>query len=164
MTLDDLSEMCSALRSAQQAHEDAKLNLKQAAEQLRLLEEETIPGAMQELGFEKIVLETGEEIKCVQEVYCSIPRAMAHDAHAWLHDHGHGGLIKTEVKVNFGKDEWDDAEAFSYRLHEQGIPHDLGQKVHPQTLKAFVKEQLAQGTDIPLELFGARPVYKAKVK
>jgi hypothetical protein len=36
--------------------------------------------------------------------------------------------------------------------------------VHAQTLKAFIKEQMAKGVDVPLELFGAYPYSKAVIK
>jgi hypothetical protein len=43
----------------------------------------------------------------------------------------------------------------------------LERGVHPQTLKAFLREQLSktreEGDDIPLDLFGARPVWVSKI-
>ena len=44
-----------------------------------------------------------------------------------------------------------------------GFDPALDQGVHAQTLKAFLKEQLSKGANIPLELFGARPVWTAKI-
>ena len=51
----------------------------------------------------------------------------------------------------------------SERLRAMGLQPSLDQSVHAQTLKAFLKEQLAMGTNIPLDLFGARPVWTAKL-
>jgi hypothetical protein len=52
------------------------------------------------------------------------------------------------------------------KLIENGMREmTLDRNVHPQTLKSFVKEQLQKEVvEIPLELFGARPVQTAKVK
>lgn len=40
----------------------------------------------------------------------------------------------------------------------------MDRSVHPNTLQAFIKERLASGEAVPLELFNARPISKAKVK
>lgn len=164
ITLNDLSEAVSALKEAAQAVEDANNELKEAKKKELTIREETIPGMMQELGFEKIKLESGEEVSCKQEVYCSIPKDCKYQAFEWLEENGHGGLIKTEIKVSYGKGELEEAIELESRLATEGLRPSLAQNVHAQTLKAFVKEQLAAGNDLPLELFGARPVMTAKVK
>ena len=49
-------------------------------------------------------------------------------------------------------------------LRELGLQPEVKQDVHAQTLKAWLREQLEQGAEVDLELFGARPVWVAKVK
>lgn len=164
ISLDDMSALAHALRDAEVAVEDAEQRLKDAKERERLLREETIPSAMQELELKELVLESGETISVKQEVYASIPKANQQPAFKWLDDNGFGGLIKVEVSVVFGKGEKDDAIEFADHLRANGMAPEFSEGVHAQTLKAFLKEQIAEGRkDLPLELFGARPVWTAKV-
>lgn len=162
-TLTEMAELARAMVDADKAVEQAEATLKVATESARQLREETIPAAMQELGLEELKLDTGEKLSIKQEVYASIPKANQAEAYAWLEEHGFGGLIKTEVSTPFGKGELEAAMQLVERLQSEGLPAEASQSVHAQTLKAFLREQLAQAADIPLELFGARPVWTAKL-
>ena len=64
----------------------------------------------------------------------------------------------------FGKGESEQALQLCAELQAKGVAAQFEQTVAPQTLKAFLREQLAAGTDLPLELFGARPVWTTKLK
>ena len=81
----------------------------------------------------------------------------------WLMANGHGGLIKNEVTVKFGKDEDDRARATVQSLLQQGLSPNVKQGVHPQTLNAFVKEQLTGGMDLPADIFGIYVGSRAKI-
>lgn len=131
---------------------------------VRGIKEETIPMAMQELGLSSITLTTGEQLSVFQEVYASIPVANREQAYEWLEEHGFGGLIKISVNAEFGKGERERAEAAFNLMYEFGAAPELSRGVHAQTLKAFLKEQLATGSDIDLDLFGARPTWSTKIK
>ena len=41
--------------------------------------------------------------------------------------------------------------------------YKLKEAVHPQTLKAFVREQVEKGSDIPVSLFNIFSGFKAKI-
>ena len=163
ISLDDMASLARALVDADSAVEDADQALKDAKERARVLREETIPSAMQELGLEELKLATGQKLSIKQEVYASIPASNKQAAFQWLNDNGFGGLIKIDVDASFGKGEQDAALALYQELTSRGLTASFDQGVHAQTLKAFLKEQLSQGTNIPLDLFGARPVWTAKL-
>lgn len=164
ISLDEMSSLASALVDADVGIEQAEEALKQAKERARVLREETIPSAMQELGLESLVLSTGQKLSVQQEVYASIPSGGKPAAFQWLNDNGFGGLIKVEVSTLFGKGEQESAVELYKELTGRGLEMDLQENVHAQTLKAFLKEQLAKGNaDLPLELFGARAVFCAKI-
>lgn len=164
ITLTQMTEMARALVEAEHATERAEVALKEAKERERILREETLPSAMQELGVELLRLESGEELSMKQDVYASIPAASKVAAFKWLEDGGFSGLIKTDVVISYGRDEASIARKMLADLGKKGLSVKLNEAVNPQTLKAFLREQIAEGTDIPLELFGARPVWTAKVK
>lgn len=143
--------------------EDLETQLTAAKADVRRIEQEDLPDLMQELGLETFKLKTGEVIEVKQDVDCSITEARRHDAHQWLIANGFGGLIKTEVVVAFGRGEHDAAEEFAGKLAEEGKDPNLVERVHPMTLKSFVKEQMAAGTALPFELFGVHPFNKVKI-
>lgn len=143
--------------------EQAETNLKGIKERARVLREETIPSAMQELGLSELKLETGQKLSVKQDVYASIPSDGKVAAYDWLDVNGFGGLLKVEVVTNYSKGEKDLAAALYEELAGRGLQATIDQSVHAQTLKAFLREQIAAGTNIPLELFGARPIWVAKI-
>lgn len=176
--LEELTAAAKKLVDAEKATTDAENALKVAKEKERVLREETLPGMMQEIGVEKMTLLDGNEITVKQEVYASVPEGRKAVAWNWLEKNNFGGLIKTSVSVDFGKGELEEAEKLIDELATIGVTNAvLSRDVHPQTLKAFLKERLAEPktefteeeaaagmTPLSLEMFGARAVQTAKVK
>ena len=162
--LGEVESLHVALESAKDDLEQAETALKSAKERVRKLTEEDIPAAMQELGYKKVVLANGAEVTVKAEVYASIPVKHRRDAHEWLDANGFGSLIRATISAQFGRGEKDDADRLLDTLRSSGIDADKKEAVHPQTLKAFLREQLEKGNDVPLHLFGARPVDVAVIK
>lgn len=159
-----LADLSRALVQAEKDEAAAEEALKQKKEARRRIEEEDIPSVMTEIGVDKLRLVTGEEITVKSEVFAAIPKESKTAAHDWLFDHGFGGLIQTEVTIVFNRDSVEQAAELADELRENGFEPEFSLGVNAQTLKAFLREQLAAGKDIPLELFGARPTKIAKVK
>lgn len=181
ITINEMTEAAQRLVAAEKATAEAEAALKEAKERERFMREETLPGMMQELGVEKMTLTDGNEITVKPEVYCSITEYNRSAAFAWLESNEGGGIIKTQVSVPFGKGELQQAIELVEKLNEQlGVDTaTIDRAVHPQTLKAFLKERLAdpKGEDdftpeeravgkgpLPLETFSARYVQTAKIK
>lgn len=164
ISLEQMTNLANALLDAEDKVASAEKELKAAKEQARLLREETIPSAMQELGLDSFKLTTGETFTVKQEVYASIPSDYKEEAMRWLERNGFGGLIKVDVTAAFGRNQKDISTSLLEELHRRGFATKVSEGVAPQTLKAFLREQLAKGTDIPLDLFGARPTWITKIK
>lgn len=164
ITLGELSALAHALVAADREVDAAEALLRQRKEEARLLREESIPMAMAELGLNEVRLDSGERVTVKQDVYASIPPDKRNEAYAWLEANGFGGLIKTEVVMHFTRGELDAAKQLAAELKQEGYEPELEQGVHVQTLRAFLREQLEQANAaLPLELFGAKPVWLAKV-
>lgn len=163
-TLKELSTLCQQLRIAEAEGLALAAKAAEKLKEIQRLTEEDIPALMQELQLQKIVLESGETITVGLEVYASIPAANKEEAFQWLVLNNHGGLIKTDLSLAFGREELDKAKALAAELAEKGLEPVIDQSVHANTLKAFIKEQLKEGKEVPLALFGARSVNKAKIK
>lgn len=162
-SVEDMTELARALVEADKVVDQLKASLKDAEERARLLREESIPSAMQELGLAELRLLSGQRVRVKQDVYASVPVARRNEAWGWLEERGYGGLIKTQVAVQYGRGELPDAEELAEELLKRGLRTELNRNVHPQTLKAFLREQLSLANNVPLELFGARPVWVAEI-
>ena len=127
------------------------------------VEREDLPELMREVGLTKLTLTDGTEVTLTEEVTAAITEERRQAAHAWLREHNFGGLIKTLLTVPFGRGEEDEARRMAERIAEE---HEcsLDEKVHPQTLKAFVREQVEDGKPLPFDLFGVHPFSRAKIK
>ena len=109
---------------------------------------------MHELGLESLTLKDGSAVKVKQLVQASIPVKHRETAFQWLRDRGHGDLIKNQISAEFGKGEDKSAGEFIDNIKSLGYEPKQKVWVEPMTLKAFVREQIAEGVDIPMETFG----------
>lgn len=133
------------------------------AEMLRL-EREDLPELMSEVGLEEFRLKDGTVVKITEDCSAAITDATRERALRWLIDNDFGGLIKTQVTVEFGRGDRESAEALAQELAESRSGVECKEAVHPSTLKAFVKEQMRDGKPIPMDLFNVYPYSKAVLK
>jgi len=163
VSLEDVAHLARALLDAEQAEAQAEQALAKAQAHTTKLREETIPGVMQEMGLKSIALSTGQTVSLKDEVYASIPKDNKPDAFKWLDANGFGSLIKTEVSIEWGRGDMKKALTFYKRVRKTLPQANMDMTVHAQTLKAFIREQLAKAASVPLDLFGARSVLVAKI-
>lgn len=142
---------------------DLELILKNRKEDLRTVSEELLPEALLEAGgLTEIRLASGEKISVRPYYSGSISQKNRPAAHGWLRDNGHGDLIKHEIKAAFGKGEEEAAARAASALRDLGVEFSDDDKVHPQTLRAFIREQTEAGVQIP-ETLGAHVGQRAKI-
>ena len=138
--------------------------VKAKKEEFRATSEQELPEAMQAAGLTELVLSTGEKITISEFYNAHISKVNQETAYNWLVSNGHAGLIKNEVSLKFARDQERIAEETVLALKARGLSPEIRQSVHPSTLKAFVKEQLTSGKDIPSEPFGIYIGSKAIIK
>lgn len=137
--------------------------VKDAKEELRVVAEELLPEAMQMAGMSEFRLASGLKVTVRDDVYASIRADYAEQACEWLQQNGLGDVIKDEVKINFGRGETLLAAKFLEMAEQYRLAASEKAGVHPQTLKALVKEQMAKGVQFPEALFAVQPVRRAKI-
>jgi len=137
---------------------------REVKDRLRQVSERELPDAMDEAGVEGFTLKDGRKVSIKVEYYASIPKDKQPLAFSWLRERGHDGLIKRNVTAKFGKGEDGLAEAFvAWAREHYFVPIDDKQSVHHQTLKAFVREQMEDGIEIPQDVFGVHVRNVAKI-
>ena len=143
---------------------ELEADLKAKKEELRLTSEQELTDAMQQAGLTQITLSSGEKIAINEFYNAHISKANQEKAYEWLVTNGHEGLIKNEVLLKFGREETEVVDQTVSALQSRGLSPEVRQSVHPSTLKAFVKEQITTGNDIPTEPFGIYIGTKATIK
>ena len=153
-SLKEMADLCAEQVALEEEMRQLEEQLKAKATAARKLSQEIIPARMSELGLESLTLSDGSSIKIKQLVHASIPVRYRDKAFQWLRDNGHGDIIKNQVSATFGKGEDTSASNFIDKIEELGYQPQQKVWVEPMTLKAFVREQIAEGNEIPTDQFG----------
>lgn len=164
---DLLTRITRTVRELRVAREDvtqAEAALRACQERVRQIEEFTLPEMMREAGQTLLRTVDGETVELTETLHASIPAANLPGALSWLLEHGQAAIIKRKMELAFGKDEAEKADRALAIILEAGYTPKDTQSVHPQTLAAAIRELLAAGVDVPLELLGAHVRSIAKVK
>lgn len=147
-----------------------KLNdeLAKASFELRKVSETEIPDIFLKLNLQDFRLASGEKVTVKPYYSASISTEKAKDAFAWLRDHDYGDIIKHEVKAQFGKGEDEACQELKKVLDQLHLNYIDHEGVHPQTLKAFVKERVETMSEaeekFPMELFNVYLGKKTKIE
>jgi ATP phosphoribosyltransferase regulatory subunit HisZ len=135
------------------ARREADLQL--LRDQHKDLSERQLPDLMDEVGMASFVTRSGASVEINEVVRASIPKALQSQAFRWLRDHNHAAMIKREVKLLFGLGQEEQANKLIQHLTEDlGLEPDDKAAVNAQTLSAFVRGELAEGREVPLDLLG----------
>ena len=148
-----LSDKVIELKNLEDEIQNAEESVSKLKEKAKTLSEFEIPKMMEEMHITKLKLKDGEIIE-IKKIYgASISPENQEKAFTWLRNNGLGDIIKNDITVTFGRGE--DNKAANYAVLAQGQGYEPVQKigVHPQTLKAIVRERLESGREMPSDLF-----------
>ena len=161
--LENIGELATELVRLQKEVEYCEGILKQAKENLRIVQEGKLPAALDQAGLSEIKLDTGEKVSINTFYNCSIDASKKPEAFDWLHDNGHGDIVKHTISLDFKKGESDQATTAVSALVEAGFDPVDQTKVAPQTLKAFARVEVEAGRQLP-DFFKLYIGQKATVK
>jgi hypothetical protein len=164
---EDLSSVGALAKRAKELEkeiEELETVTKERKEQQRKLLEDTIPAMLSELGMKSFKMADGSLIDIKPFYSASIREENRAKAYEWLRNNGFDDIIKNTVSVRFGRGEDGLCDTLLNQLREQNYPVEQAQKIEPQTLKAWVREQVERGNEFPTELFGAYVGQKATIK
>ena len=164
---DDLKSVAAIARTIASKEEQLaqlEAQVKETKKELLKLTDEDLPGLLHEMGLAKFALEDGSEVSVKPTYGASIKVDNREAAFEWLRTNGYDDIIKNSVSCSFGRGEDELAAQFSRMAAEQGYVPENKTEVHPQTLKAWVKERVETGEEFPMELFGAYVGQRAYIK
>lgn len=128
--------------------------------ELKRVAEEELPDMLNAVGLPSITLADGSIIAISDNTSASITDDNRSAAHKWMREKGFGDLIKNVVSVTFGKGEDHFAVELVQTINKLADNGELKfgtldqkEAVHPSTLKAFVRERLKNGDELPAQTF-----------
>lgn len=157
-----LNRLCDKLAEAKALIDQKERELNDAQEGYRRLRENDIPELMLSVGLTELTMKNGVRVELREEVRVGLPKSEPARTNAlkWLHDEGHGGLVKTEISVKLNREQLREAAELWSMMEryqsERGVVLDTKKKedVNYQTLNAFFRAEIRSGNEVPLELFG----------
>ena len=159
----DIAKSCNKLLETQKELNTLDDKIKTLKETESTLSEQTIPDLMHRAGIASIKLDDGTKVEVKPFYSAKIPISRTEEAFTWLRDNGHGDLIKNNVLLSFARSQDNEAKSLVAELRSKGHNVKQTEKVEPMTLKAFVKEQIQEGKNVPSEVFGVYVASKTKL-
>ncbi len=158
-----ISEKCNQLKDLRNQIEDAEEKLSLLKNKSRDLEERIIPEMMQEAGVSLLKLVDGSSVEVKPFYAAKIPESRVEEAFSWLRGNGFEDLIKNTVTASFNRGQDNQVSELIKVCEEHGFNYNKKEKVELMTLKAFVKEQVETGKQLPFDLFGVYIANKTKI-
>lgn len=159
-----MSDLARRAKMLEHEMDQLEATLKERKESYRKITEEALPEAMAELGLQSFVMDDGSKIDIKPFYSATISAERRAEAYEWLRQRGFDDIIKNTVSVRFGRGEDELCTRLLDLLRQQGYPSEQVEKIEPMTLKAWVKEQVERGAELPTELFGVYIGQKATIK
>lgn len=161
--MEDIATACNKLLDIQKEVSALEDQLKKKKEQELKLSEQDIPNLMQKAGAASIKLTDGTAVEIKPYYGARIPASRTEEAFNWLRENNFADLIKNNVTLTFNRNEDNQAKALVDDLRNKGHNVKQAEKVEPMTLKAFVREQIEKGKDVPADLFGVYVATRTKL-
>lgn len=161
--MEDIATACNKLLDIQKEVSALEDQLKKKKEQELKLSEQDIPNLMQKAGAASIKLTDGTAVEIKPYYGARIPASRTEEAFDWLRENNYADLIKNNVTLTFGRNEDNMAKSLVDDLRNKGHNVKQAEKVEPMTLKAFVREQIEKGKDVPADLFGVYVATRTKI-
>lgn len=161
--LQELGELANKVANLDEKIIQKENELKNLRKEYNDVATNKIPDLFDEFGLSKLTLTDGTFIEINRKYAASITKENQSECFKWLKKHKFDSLIKHQLISNLKKGENKEAAEILKLCKKLGVTYVDKKSVHPNTLSAFVKEQIESGADFPQELFKVFPIRIAKV-
>ena len=158
-----ISDKCNQLNELQSQLKEKEESISLLKHKIRDMEERIIPEMMQQAGVSLLKLKDGSTVEVKPFYAAKIPESRVEEAFSWLREKGFEDLIKNTVTASFGRGQDNQVSELIGVCEKFGFNYNKKEKVEPMTLKAFVREQVEKGKELPFDLFGVYIANKAKL-
>jgi hypothetical protein len=158
-----ITDKCNNLNTLRKTIEDEEKKISNLKLKARDLEERIIPEMMQEAGVSLLKLSDGSTVEVKPFYAAKIPESRVDEAFSWLRGKGFEDIIKNTITTSFNRGQDNQVSELIKVCEQHGFNYNKKEKVEPMTLKAFVKEQVEGGKELPFDLFGVYIANKTKI-
>jgi hypothetical protein len=158
-----ITDKCNDYNKLKKTIEDEEERISLLKHKARDLEERIIPEMMQEAGVSLLKLSDGSTVEVKPFYAAKIPESRVEEAFSWLRGKGFEDIIKNTVTASFNRGQDNQVSELIKVCEDHGFNYSKKEKVEPMTLKAFVKEQVEGGKELPFDLFGVYIANKTKI-
>jgi len=146
----DLKDAQALVAALEEQMKEAKANVVHLGEKI-------LPDLMDTAEMTSFTTKEGIVVTVSERIRATIPAKTQKDALDWLIDNNENGIIKRQFTIEFGRDDnqWADKFERDMAQRKKALPCKRKSSVHPQTLAKTITTMLADGVDVPMELFGA---------
>ena len=163
--LSNITQMATAVQVREHSVAVIEEQLKKAKAELRKVQEHDLPEAMLACNMETFVTSDGLKVSVKETLYASIAAKNKVEAGKWLIANELGALVKEDVVIGFDGGDHEAVQELLDKLTLIGTKNvSTSESMNTASIKAAIKELLADGKEVPLELFGAYFSRKAVVK
>jgi hypothetical protein len=140
--------------------------LKNLKKDLADIEERRLPQIMLESGMLEFKMRDGSQISVGDVIQGGFPKDVPkrEALFSWLIKEGGQENIKDHFELHFTKGQYEEAVKLRKLLQANNVIFDEFENVHTQTLYAFMREKIREGTLPPFDDFGLRYFKKANIK
>jgi hypothetical protein len=164
--LKNISMWASEALRLQAEINQAELHLKGLKSELADIEERELPQILLAAGMLEFTMSDKSKISIQDVIQGGFPKdvEIRERLMDWVAKEGGAENIKDHFEIHFTKGQYENAVALRKLLQERQIIFDEFENVHTQTLYAFLKEKIKEGTMPPFEDFGLRYFKRANIK
>lgn len=149
-TLGTLSQLADALRAAEVAVANAEAALNDVIRARDRIATVDIPEAMSAAGgITEFKFENGAKLVVKRDIKVSCTAENKAETYEWLRDHGHGGVIKSELRIGVGELTQVQVAKIAEVALKVGADTERTENVHPSTLKSLITELMEAGSPTP---------------
>jgi hypothetical protein len=152
-----ISKLISEKLEAEKALEKLNEEAKKISDRIKYIGSDLVPTLFDELGLSKVSLSDGTGVAIKTDYNAAITEEKKADCFAWLAKNKLDTVIKNKIDVELKKDDLAHSKELTTLLKKLRLKFTEKKSVHPQTLKALVREQIVENTSFPQDLFS---VYK----
>ena len=127
-------------------------DLKNRKEALKKVQEVQLPEAMAQAGVSEFKLLNGAKISIKEDLSVSVPKSRMLEIADWLRKNGLGDILKETMVISL--EDQAVKNIIEMVMKEYSLTGDAKLDVNTSTLKAVLREQIAEGKDIDLKFFG----------
>lgn len=116
------------------------------------LEEEILPTLMDEAGVKDLSLDTEDRLVRGEDVYASVSQENMPKAVAWLVKNNMAAIVKANILIPLTQGDIKTQQMIAGLLTKAKVKFAINNSIHPQTLKAFARESVAEGRKLPAQI------------